>query len=385
MAPQRTWIIGGDLLAPEQTLLQHALLIEKGKIAAIAPSPSISPDDHVIDAAGYFVAPGFIDVHVHGAVGRDAMDARHESLHEMARFFASHGVTSFYPTTMTDSHEAISAALQAIATCPQPDDGAQILGTHIEGPYLNVKYKGAQPAKFFRPPDPAEYRLWLETGVLRLITIAPEIEGALPMIAELSGQGVEFAVGHSAAIYEEVLQAVDAGLRQATHTYNAMLGLHHREPGTLGAVLADDRIYAQIICDGIHVHPAAVKILIHAKGPQKVILITDSIPAAGLRDGNYMLGAQPVKVEDGIAQTPGGALAGSTLTYDQGLRNIMEYSGLSLAEALPMATSIPAEAMGLSGQKGALIPGADADIVLLDAKIQVRLTMVCGKVVYSTI
>jgi len=219
----------------------------------------------------------------------------------------------------------------------------------------------------------------------RLITVAPELDGALALIAQWVGEGVEFAVGHSGASYEQVLKAADHGLRQATHTFNGMLGLHHRIPGTVGAVLADDRIYAQVIADGVHVHPAVVKLLVRTKGVSRTILITDAICAAGLRDGEYNLGGQTITVREGISRTAAGGLAGSSLTLDAGLRNVINYTGLSLEEALPMATSVPAEAIGLAGRKGVLVPGADADVILLDADLNVRLTVVAGQIVYQSI
>jgi N-acetylglucosamine-6-phosphate deacetylase len=194
--------------------------------------------------------------------------------------------------------------------------------------------------------------------------------------------GVEFAVGHSGASYEVLVAAADRGLRQATHTFNGMLGLHHREPGTVGGVLADDRIYAQVIADGVHVHPAVVRILVRAKGPDRVILVTDSTRAAGLSDGEYELAGQPIQVRDGVARTRAGGLAGSTITLEAALRNALRFAGVSLLEGLQMATSTPAQAMGWSGRKGVLASGADADVILLDQELNVQLTMVAGRVIY---
>lgn len=376
-----TRITGGTLITPSQNLPDHDLIIENGLIAAIRPTQSQQADE-IIDASGHYVIPGFIDVHVHGGAGADTMDATPEALHTMGRFFAAHGVTAYYPTTVTDSPERTLAALDNIAAAPQPEDGARHLGAHVEGPYLNGEHKGAQPAEFLRAADPAEYEAWLATGVTKLITVAPEIDGVNAMIARLTRDGVEFAIGHSGADYAIMQSAADAGVRQVTHTFNGMRGLHHREPGTLGAALTDDRLYAQIIPDGIHVHPAMVKLLVRAKTPARTLLITDSMRATGLHDGTYTLGAEQITVKDGIARTIAGNLAGSTLTMDAGLRNIINFTGLSLTEALPMATAIPAEAMGLTGRKGALTPGADADIVLLDSALHPRLTLIAGRVIY---
>jgi N-acetylglucosamine-6-phosphate deacetylase len=262
-------------------------------------------------------------------------------------------------------------------------DGAHHLGVHIEGPYLNYAHRGAQPPDQLRDADPAEYREWLASGVVRLMTIAPERAGAMRCIEEGVAQGVEFAIGHSGATYEQVVQAADRGLRQATHTFNGMLGLHHREPGTVGGVLADDRIYAQVIADGVHLHPAIVKLIVRAKGVRRTILITDAIAATGLADGEYTILGFKAIVKGGVSRTESGGLAGSTLTMDVGLRNMMHFAGLSLNEALMTATSVPAEAMGWTGRKGTLAVGADADVILLDADLNVRRTIVAGRVVYS--
>ncbi|MBZ0275324.1 MAG: N-acetylglucosamine-6-phosphate deacetylase [Anaerolineae bacterium] len=379
----RTLITGGTIITPPQTLENHTLIIEDGIIRRIEPGAlTPAPSDQVVDAAGRYVAPGLIDVHVHGGDGYDTMDATPEAIQGMARFFARHGVTSYYPTTMTDTGERIHRALENVAACPQPIDGAQHLGVHVEGPYLSPQYPGAQPPTWFRPPDPAEYTRWLSTGVTRLMTVAPEVDGALPMIESLTAQGVEFAAGHSNATFDEVTRSIGYGLRQATHTFNGMRPLHHREPGILGAALTDDRLYAQIIADGVHTHPAIVKLLFRAKGASRVLLITDAMSAAGLPDGTYSLGAQSVTVTNGVARIAAGNLAGSTLTLDQAVRNACAWTGLSLAEILPAATSTPAEAMRLT-TKGRLAPGMDADLVLLDRDLQVSLTMIAGRVVYN--
>jgi N-acetylglucosamine-6-phosphate deacetylase len=380
----RTLISGGTLLTPHKTLRDHTLIIEQGKIAELATGRVTPlPGDQMIDASERWVVPGFIDVHVHGSAGQDTMDATPEAICGMGRFFAQHGVTSYLPTTTTAAEDAIQAAIDNVARCPQPADGAEHLGLHLEGPYLNLDHRGAQDPHYIRSPYPAEYERWFDSGHIRLITVAPELDGAQPFVVEGVEQGIEFAIGHSGASYEQVVEAATWGVRQATHTFNGMLGLHHRTPGTLGGVLTDERIYCQVIVDGIHAHPAMVKLLIRAKGVGRTILITDAIRASGQPDGTYDLSGQPVTVKNGVARIASGNLAGSTLTLDKALSNAMRYAGLSLQMALPMVTAVPAEALRLGWQKGVLAPGADADVVLLDSDLNVVMTLVGGRVVYS--
>ncbi|MGQ9686923.1 MAG: N-acetylglucosamine-6-phosphate deacetylase, partial [Thiobacillaceae bacterium] len=319
----------------------------------------------------------------HGSAGHDMMDATAEALEAMSRFLAAHGVTSFLPTTVAASRERTSEAIANVSRHGRACSGAQPLGVHLEGPYLNPDQRGAQPPQHLRPPDPAEFSDWLASGAVRLMTLAPELPGALELIDRGHREGIEFALGHTAAAYEQVLEAADHGLRQASHTFNGMPALHHRSPGTLGAVLADGRLYAQVIVDGVHVHPAIAKVLFRAKGVNRTILISDAMRAAGLNDGLYDLGGQSISVRGGVARTAAGSLAGSTLSLDAAVRNALRCGDMSLPQALPMATSVPAAAMGLAAVKGRLAPGADADVVLLDDALNVRLTIVAGQVVHD--
>lgn len=386
MLPKRTILAGGTILTPYEALRDHAVVIEGKRILAVSEPPfAEAPGELRIDLTGYTIVPGFIDVHVHGAVGADTMDATHEAMHRMGSYFARCGVTSFLPTTVSGSAQQTERALRNIATLPNFDDSARPLGIHLEGPYLNNTYRGAQPAQHLRSADAKEYGPWLRDKVVRLITVAPEIEGVSELIRTGVRSGIEFAAGHSDATYEQMLFAADLGLRQATHTFNGMAGLKHRAPGLLGAILTDDRIRAQIIADGIHVHPAAIKLLVKAKGVDRTILVTDAICAGGMPDGDYSFAGQGVHVSSGIARTSSGSLAGSTLTMDQALRNIIGFTGLTLMQALPMATSTPALALGLHNRKGCIAPGLDADIVVLDAEHRVRLTVVEGSVVHRSI
>jgi N-acetylglucosamine-6-phosphate deacetylase len=380
---QKTFISGGAILTPLQVLPDHTLVIEGGKILAIeAGKIAGGPADRRIDSEGFWVIPGLLDIHTHGAVGYDTMDATTEAIGAMALYFARHGVTGFLPTTVSESKEAIWRAIENLSNCPQSEHGARHLGVHVEGPYLNPAQRGAQAEQHLRAPDLREYERWLSAGNVKFMTLAPELDGAPILIEHGVHQGIEFAVGHSTANYEQVLLAADGGLHHATHIFNGMRGIHHRDPGTTGAILTDDRIYAHVIADGIHLHPAIVKLIIRAKGTSRTILITDSMRATGCPDGKYHLGSETITVRNGIPRTEAGGLAGSTLTMDQALRNVIRFCDLSLGDALVMATITPAEALHLEGVKGVLGPGADADIVLLDQNLHVHMTMIAGKIVF---
>lgn len=337
--------------------------------------------DAVIDAHGLWVVPGMIDIHIHGIGGADTMDATGEALQKMAHFLVRHGVTAFLPTTVSASRSSTWMAIRAVESYSSNAMGAQCLGIHLEGPYLNPNYSGAQPPEHLRSIDPQEYQEWLKSEVVRLVTLAPELEGAPEFISAGHARGVYFAAGHSGADYDRMMLAVSHGLSQATHLFNGMPSYHHRQPGIVGAALDCEAIIPQLIVDGIHLHPVTVRLVIKAKGPDRVILISDAMRATGLPDGQYSLGDQLVEVKNGIARTLKGGLAGSTLTLDMALRNALQFTGLSLRDVLPMATSVPAKAIGLN-HKGVIKPGADADIVLLDGNLEVSLTMVRGMVAY---
>ena len=377
-------IIHASIYTPDQILSDQTIVLKNGKIQSISPftNNDLEEKSTCFNAEGLIVAPGLIDIHTHGAMGSDTMDATPEALETMSTHFGRHGVTSFYATTVTNPKEAILAALDTIRDCSSLPS-ANMLGAHVEGPYINIERKGAQNPDFFRPPQPEEYAQWFNSGVVKLITIAPELEGMDQFIIECTERNIELAIGHSSATYEQVIHAADLGARQATHLFNGMKGLHHREPGTAGGILADNRIYAQMIVDGIHLHPAIVKLAVQIKGIGRSILISDSMRATGLENGVYDLGGQEVTVEGGVARIANGSLAGSTLTLDAALRNTMQFCEMEFQQVLPMATRVPAEAMHIYPQKGAIQVGSDADITIFNKEYQVVKTIVGGKEIFS--
>jgi len=361
---------------------QGEVCVEDEQITAVTRDAP-PPDFPTLDATDCLLLPGFIDVHVHGGAGYDTMDASAEALTAMSHFFAQHGVTSFLATTMTAPHAAILRAVAAVGQWQQEiTNGARLIGLHVEGPYISPKFPGAQPAEYIRPPNLQEFAELLAAGPVRMITLAPEVDGADDLIAAARRRQVIPVWGHTDATYEVCVRAAELGVSQATHTYNAMSGLHHRKPGVLGATLALERIYAQLIADNIHVHPAAMKILALCKGVTRTVLITDAMRAAGLPEGEYELGGQGVTVKEGSCRLADGTLAGSILTMERALVNWMAATGFPLAEAWPATSHTPAQALGLAHQIGALAPGYQADVVVLDAQLQVMATVVGGKVVY---
>ena len=359
------------------------ILITQNRITAIDSALNLYGVEQ-LDASDCVVLPGFIDIHVHGAVGYDTMDAEMNALAMIAHFKAQRGVSTFLPTTMTASVAATAAAVEIVdQTISQAKgSGARILGLHMEGPFVSREFPGAQPVEHIRPPDVDEFQSWLAGGNVRLITLAPEEPGAEALIACALEHDVHVATGHTNATCEEATTAFQRGVTQATHVYNAMTGLHHRRPGTLGAILTADSVYAQLIADNIHVHPAAIEILYCCKGVEKIVLITDAMRAAGLENGNYTLGDHAVRVQDGRCTLADGTLAGSVLTMDVALRNFMAATGLALNRAWPVSSRNAAEALGIADDVGSVAPGYRADLVLLDEELAVVATIVDGEIVY---
>lgn len=385
------WLIRNVNIVLEDRIVKGAVWLEDGQIKRIVPEgePLASgvADLEEVDGQDGWLLPGFIDIHVHGGYGADFMDAIPDSYDAITRFHASHGTTGMLATTVTASKEAIDAVLQAAEAYQSHEmPYAALYGVHLEGPFISEKWPGAQNPGFIVNP-----RLdWLEEWhakypqLVRMLTLAPEKEGALEAISWLADKGIVAAAGHTDAVFSEMKQAADAGLTHAVHTYNAMRGLHHREPGTLGAVLSDDRIYAEVIADGHHVHPAAIQVLASAKPADKLILITDAISAAGMPDGDYELGGLPVVMKEGVARLKdGGSLAGSCLTMIDALRYIIANTKLDIVAASRLASGNPAKRLGLYEETGSIAPCKRADLVLTNASFDVVGTWVAGKRVYE--
>lgn len=372
------------VITPTGVLSSGWVFCEGGKIRLIGAGnvPEFGGTD-VIDAKDLTLLPGFIDVHAHGALSYDTMDASPNGLRSMAQFYAQHGVTSFLPTTWTETRELTTMALETVAELlgPQPD-GATILGAHLEGPYLNPSKCGAQKLECIRRADRDEATSFLEHGVIRLLALAPEYKENHWLIQECVRRGVTVSVAHTAATYEHIVEAVRLGLSHATHTFNAMTPLNHREPGVVGAVLSMPEVRCELIADTIHVHPAVMRILYAAKGRDGVVLITDAVRCAGLPEGEYAIDERKVMVKDGAVRLPDGTLAGSNLTMEVALRNFMQATGEPLENVWQTSSLNAARAIHVADRKGSVEVGKDADLVLADDKLCIYMTMAEGRIVY---
>ena len=375
-------IINGNVHEQSLVLAPGVVLIEHGKIVVATAAATDIPDDaEIIDAQGYDVVPGLIDVHMHGVMGHDTMGP---GLADVIRVLPQFGVTAFLGTTLTLPEDETLVGLEAMArVLGAPPTGAQCLGVHLEGPFLSPEKPGMATSEWFEPFTWELFEVLQKAagGYIRMMTFAPEFGNSMRHMPRLIESGVMPVVGHSEATFEQMTEAVQAGLAHASHTFNAMPALHHRHPGVLGAVLYYPEIIAELIADGIHVHPAVMSILLRVKGLDGVCLVSDASPYAGMPDGEYEWEHKPLLVSDGACRLANGTIAGAHALLDTGVRNLVEMVGLSLNEALIPATSVPAQVLGVN--KGRLAPGYDADIVLMDANQRVVMTMVGGEVVYT--
>ncbi len=375
-------LLKNGLIYTQDRFVPGDLLIEDGKIAALG---MLSDTCAQVELGGKRVVPGFLDMHTHGGANIDVNAASAEDFHTIGKFFAANGTTGWLCSILTDTPEqtlhCIGQAKKAMAA---PIDGAQLLGIHLEGPFLAPEYKGAMPEHLLRTGDAGLFRRYQQAagGAIRYMTVSPEVPGVVEMIGQIAGE-VVVGIGHSGADYETAVAAIEAGARTATHTFNAMGLFHQHRPAIMGAVLEKD-VYCEAICDGRHLHPGTVRMLLACKGYDRVIAVTDSIQAAGLPDGLYKLGVNDVIVEDGDAKLKdSGVRAGSTLTTGQALRNLLRFTGAPLEQVLPLLTRNPAALLGLEDRKGTIAPGMDADLVVLDQDLQIHRTYVCGVCVYG--
>jgi N-acetylglucosamine-6-phosphate deacetylase len=387
----KTIITAGKAFTPTGTISNALLAVEDGRIVAVAPREAmeVPAGARVVDFGDNILAPGFVDIHIHGGAGHDVMQASADELAAVERSLAARGVTSYFPTTVTAPLDATYVALERLSAAVETADDrlsrngglrAQPLGMHLEGPFISHARRGVHPPENLQEPSLEIFdRMWQAArGKVSIITVAPELPKANYLIREATNRGIAVSLGHSDATFEETLAGITAGARHATHTFNAMRPLDHREPGIIGAVLSDDRVSAELICDGIHVRPEVVKLWYRAKGTDRAVLVTDAISATGMGDGRYQLGGFEVEVKGDRCEFEG-KLAGSVLTLDRAVRNVMEFAAVELWEAVRFATLNPARVAGVCGRKGALVEGADADIVVLSPRGEVVKTIVRGQ------
>lgn len=352
------------------------------KIARIGPE--LTGAEHSINLSGCLILPGLVDIHIHGCAGADTFDGTRDSIARMAAHLVQKGVTSFCPTTMTGSYEQIAAALFAVRDCMEhPPQGAAVLGAHMEGPYLSAGKKGAQRGDALRSPDFAEFlRLYHGCGgAIRLVDVAPECENAREFITRAS-EFCTVSAAHSEADYDTAMQSFRWGITHATHLFNAMTGLHHRQPGMVGAVFDAPDVRAELICDGLHVHPAVLRIAFRLLGEERSVVVSDSMRAAGLPDGESELGGQTVFLKNGAARLADGTLAGSTTNLLDEIRNLVRF-GVPLRQAVRSATINPAAAIGRDGEIGSIREGKRADFTVLDEELRLRLVVVRGAIAYE--
>jgi N-acetylglucosamine-6-phosphate deacetylase len=372
---------GADVVSGGRSRGVQDVLVVGDCIAEVGHVRSTSSP--VADATGLVLAPGLIDIHIHGAMGHDTLDATSSALGAIGRHLASNGVTSWAPTTASHSRAAIDEVLAAHESHRRGPDEARSIGVHLEGPYLSEDRCGAQDPAHLREANEDEWSSWFATGQVTQITLAPERDPDGHLIRTASSAGIRVAIGHSDATYEQTLAAIDRGATQATHLFNGMPPLHHRAPGVVGACLVDPRVDVQLIADLVHTHPGTLRLVHAAAGADRVLLISDAMRATGLGDGDYLLAEQQVAVTDGVARTAAGGLAGSTLELLTGVANYCNATGCELAIALHAASGVPARALGLEA-RGLIQPGYAADLILLDPEEQrTVLTVVGGTVAHE--
>lgn len=383
-------VIRGEIVTPFEQFTGE-VVVDGATISGVVEGVSGASDAEELSFPDCYVCPGFVDIHVHGASGSDILDCSPSAIESMSEFLVTRGVTSYLGTTTTAPMDMMSRAVEisyAYADA-EPRDGTvspalAFRGLHLEGPHVSMSKLGAQDGESVLTATASRIPELVRRfpGLIKTVTLAPEVVGAEALVRTLVSQGVHVSAGHTEASFDLAKNAFSWGIDRVTHLFNAMLPIHHRDPGLVTAALTDSGVFVELICDGVHVHPAVVKMVAGLKGPERVCLITDSMRATGLGDGTYTLGRLVVTVEGKSARLAGGALAGSVLTMDQAVRNVASIAQMSVKDAVMMATHTPATAVGLGRQIGSLQPGRSADIVVLDKDLQVQMTMIRGQEVY---
>ncbi len=382
-------ITGGTIITENQQIEAGILLCEDGKIKFIGDSAQVmpEPDSTIINAAGKFVLPGFIDTHVHGSGGDDVMTDGAAGIQRAGKKMLAYGTTAWLPTTIAAKHEEILFAIEATTKAENTSEPmANILGLHLEGPFLNIRFKGAQPDEGIRDPnfDELEELLKLADGKIKIMTLAPELPGSMEMIGILTSKNIVASLGHSECDYDTALAAIEAGATYATHLFNAMSGVHHRKPGLAACCLNEPGICAEIILDGVHVNPQMARLAMRNKGREGLALITDATTAQGCGDGIYQLGKFSVKVEGALCTLMDGVtIAGSVLTMNRAVMNAVNFTGVNLIDAAYMAAMMPAKRCGVEARKGSLTVGKDADIAILNSDYSVAATVVNGVLAFE--
>lgn len=388
MSTQSTAILHGTAVLPDREVPDSLVVLDGEQIAYAGPLDAgrIPEGATHVDASGLLVLPGLIDTHVHGTHGDDVMLHGADGIRRISARFPQYGTTAWLPSTISARHhELVEAIGWSVEAQRNPVDGAEIVGLHVEGPYINVKRKGAQPAEGVRDPNFKEVRELLEVarGQIRVMTLAPELPGGLELIRLLVREGIIASLGHSDATYDQALEGIAAGATHATHLFNAMPPIHHRDPGLITACLNVPEVLAEVIPDGVHLDPHIVRLAIRAKGPDRVALITDAFSATGLPEGTHTLGPHQVTVEGPLCTLANGTIAGSILTMNFAVRNAIQFAGVSLVEAVHMASQIPAQVAGCADRKGSLMAGKDADVTLLNPDFECQATWTRGRLVYQ--
>jgi len=376
----------GAVVLADTVLFKSDVLVKESEIAEVGPDLRTPRGAEVIDATGHNIAPGFIDVHIHGGLGQMFEFADADGYAKVAARLAESGITGFLATIAALPHDNALDAVKTATAFAGATGGAKMIGIHMEGPYLSPEAAGAQLVSAMRKPSLDELEEYQKVAgdLLKIMTLAPELEGGLEFISELRRRDIVAAAGHSNATFDQIKEAVQAGLTHISHTYNAMRPLHHREPGVVGAALAMDALTTELICDGHHVHPAAVSVVMRCKPHDKIVLVSDSVAALGLPEGDHDFLGIPVLVKDGAVRMKNSEnLAGSVLTLDVAIKNVFNwFADIPLREIFTMASLNPAKAIGMDSSKGQIAVGRDADIILVDERFEVALTMVEGQIVY---